>query len=280
VGDVSEIARHDVTQVRQNIRPENDLPEIDIKEVIAKQQALGKRLIWLLVPPLVIACAMIPMIFTLSSRLSQVEVGEKLVNIESRLESDKNYPEAIKQYESLAASSPTALMLARLGILYFLNDKNDAAKAIEKLEMAKRLDPKSSEIFRNLMWVYAGTRRLKDAVEAGQMALTLSDDEAAIYNNLAWIFANPGDQPQLLNLPRAREYAERAVELTKGKQVDFLDTLGDVYYHLGDRENAIKAFSKAKEVALGDIKKVEDEFKASSKLYPDDFKKLYPNDSQ
>jgi tetratricopeptide (TPR) repeat protein len=272
---VSEGPRNDVSESSRNIELEKKL-----QELIVRQQALGKRLIWLLLLPLLIAVALIPMFFVLSARLSEVEVGEKLVNIENRLEIDKNYPQAIRQYERLAASSPTALMLARLGILYFLNDKNDAVKAIEKLEMAKRLDPKSSEVFRDLMWIYAGTHRLKEAVEAGQMALTLSDDEAAIYNNLAWIYANPEDQQQLLDLQKAKMHAKRAVDLTKGQQVDFLDTLGDVYYHLDDRENAIETFSKAKEVALGGIKKAEDDFKLSSKRYPDDFRQLYPTDSQ
>ena len=253
--------------------------ELKLQKIIARQQALGRRVVWLFVPPLLIAAAMIPMFFILSTRLNQVEVGEKLVNIERYLASDNNKPQAINQYESLATSNPTALILARLGLLYFQDDAKNANKGIQELEMAKRLDPNSSEVFRNLTFIYIGTGRLKDAIESGQMALKLNAEDAAIYNNLAWIYANPGDQQQFLNLPLALEYAKKAVELTKGQQVDFLDTLGDVYYHLGDRENAIQTFSKAKDVALGNVKKAEDDFKLSSKHYPDDFKKLYPNDS-
>jgi tetratricopeptide (TPR) repeat protein len=70
-----------------------------------------------------------------------------------------------------------------------------------------------------------------------------------------------------LDLRRAQEYAERAVQLTREKQANFLDTLAQVYFNQGDRERAIECLRKAKAAALEDVQQVELQFK---KLFPNE----------
>jgi hypothetical protein len=88
-----------------------------LREVVAHQRALGRRLIWLIAVPFVLTAFIVPMFFTMSARLKDVELGTKLVTIERFLDQDKNYAWAADQYERLAQSSPSAAILARLGIV-------------------------------------------------------------------------------------------------------------------------------------------------------------------
>ena len=74
-------------------------------------------------------------------------------------------------------------------------------------------------------------------------------------------------EPEFVNLQLALQYALKAVELTKEQQSDFLDTLAVVYHNLDDRDNALTSFRKAKAAIVGDMQKLQDDFK---NYYPDD----------
>src|SRR5262249_37352374 len=153
--------------------------------------------------------------------------------IERFLVLDNNYAMAVEQYEELAKMQESASILARLGILYFeLDRKNNEDKAIEKHEMAKRLDPRYWEIYSNLTYIYSATGQTKKAIEAGEQALKLNNYDAKTYNNLAWVYAASKDQ-DFRNLERAKEYVEKAYKLTEGRQPGILDTLAEVYVREG-----------------------------------------------
>jgi tetratricopeptide (TPR) repeat protein len=155
----------------------------------------------------------------------------------------------------------------RLGVLYFQSDpEKNADKAIQTIEMAKRIDPDYADIYRSLASIFASTNRYRDAVDAGVMALRLNPNDAATYNNLAWMYATSKD-PSFVNLSLAQQYALKAVELTKNQQSDFLDTLAVVYYNIGDREKSLESFRKAKAAVFGKMQKLENEFKT---YYPHD----------
>jgi tetratricopeptide (TPR) repeat protein len=239
----------------------------DIQTILDNQKRLGKRVQVLLILPLIITAALVWMFYRLNERLSDVELGTKLVTIERYIVSDRNYPWAIAQYEELSKTYVNASILARLGMLYFLFDPNNNMNiAIEKLETAKKLDPNNWEIYRNFTYIYLFANRQKDAIESGQQAIKLNKNDANTYNNLAWIYAT-SDQPATLNLKQAQDCAETAVKLTEGRQSDFLDTLAEVYFREGDQKRALDSFTRAKAAALGDVEKISAHFK---RLFPAD----------
>jgi tetratricopeptide (TPR) repeat protein len=224
----------------------------DIQTILDNQKRLGKRVQVLLILPLVITAILVWMFYRLNARLSDVELGTKLVTIERYIVSDKNYPWAIEQYETLAQTYVNASILARLGMLYFMFDPNNNLEtALKKLEMAKQIDANNWEIYRNLTYIYLFADRQKDAVESGRRALELNKNDANTYNNLAWIYAT-SSEPTIQSLKLAQNCAESAVKLTQGKQSDFLDTLAEVYFRQGDRKRALDAFTKAKAAASGE----------------------------
>jgi tetratricopeptide (TPR) repeat protein len=246
----------------------NELPKpetIDPRIILARQQSLNRRLAWLLILPFGATIIMVIMFLVLSARLRDVEIGTQLVTIERYVVSDKTLPWAINQYEQIAATRPTAPILARLGSLYFQSDPDKNREiALQKLEMAKQADPQYWETYRNLTYVYFLSDRTRDAIEAGSMAVKLNPIDAASYNNLAFIYATSKD-PAITNLELALRYAQKAVELTKEQQSDYLDTLAVVYHNLNDSEKALANFRKAKATILG-LQKLEKDFK---KNYPD-----------
>jgi len=221
---------------------------IDLQLVIENQKALYRRLLWLFLLPFMITAVFVVMFFRISDRLTDVELGTKLVTIERILDSDKNYAWAVDQYESLAGRYSNAQVFARLGTLYFLLSPKNKEVALRTLERARTIDPSYWEIYRSLTFVYLADQP-KEAIEAGQMALKLNKNDANTYNNLAWIYSASND-PAIVNLQLAQEYAERAVKLTMEKQANFLDTLAGIYVRRGARDRALDSLRKAKVAAL------------------------------
>lgn len=247
--------------------PTNELA--DLQAVIANQKALGRRLVWLMTVPLVITAVIVFFFFRLSARLTDVEVGEKLLATERLLLTDgQNYAWAADQYEQIAQTYQSAPVLARLGTLYFFLGRKD--QALEKLQMAERLDPNYWETYRSLTYIYTVGDEPKEAIEAGKKALAMNEFDANTYNNLAWTYATSND-PAFHDLQLAQKYAERAVKLTEETQPYFLDTLGEVYFLKGGADNLSAArhwIRKAIDVASNvDRPKFQDHFK---ELFPDE----------
>src|SRR5262249_41153249 len=159
------------------------------------------------------------------------------------LQVDKNYAWAVDQYEELAKAYPSnATILARLGILYFLLDPNaNERKAIQQLETAKQQDDNNWEIYRSLTYIYTSKRRTKEAIQAGEKAIALNKLDANSLNNLAWIYATCESKFQ--DLSRALQYAQRAVDLTGGRNPDVLETMAQVRVTRGERDLAREALS-------------------------------------
>jgi tetratricopeptide (TPR) repeat protein len=229
--------------------------EDSLESIIAKQRVLGTRLLWLSILPFVIAAVLVPMFFVLNARLKDIEIGTEVVTIERFLESDKNFAWAVDQYEHLADTNPSAAILSRLGILYFLQDTthtddNALKKALDTLDNAKRYDPNYWEIYRSLTYIYTQRKRYKDAIEAGQKAIALNKLDANTFNNLAWVYANC--EPECIDLNKATNFAEEAVQLTNEALPEFLDTLAVVLFKRNladDRENSRKYINKAISIA-------------------------------
>lgn len=243
-------------------------PLADFEQILANQKALGKRFLWLLLVPFVLTAIMVGMFFVITSRLTDVEVLTKRMNIDRYLEMEGNYIWAVRGYEEIAKTHPSASVLARLGVLYFQADPKNEKAAIETLDRAKGLDPNNWEVYRSLTYIYTATNRPKDAIEAGQKALALNDVDSGTYNNLAWSFATTSDE-NLRNLQLAETYALKAIDLTRDKHAEYFDTLARVYVAKGERDQAIQAFRSA--IALASQRDLQ--------TYQKQLKQYFPNES-
>jgi len=239
----------------------------DFEQILANQRALGKRFLWLLIVPFALTAIMVVMLFFITSRLTDVEVLTKRMNIDRYLEMEGNYIWAVRGYEEIARTHPSASVLARLGVLYFQADPNNEKTAIETLNRASRLDPNNWEVYRSLTYIYTATNRPREAIEAGQKALSLNDVDSGTHNNLAWSFATASDE-NLRNLQLAEAHGLKAIELTRNKHAEYFDTLAQVYVAKGERDHAIQAFRSA--IALAPHRDLQTYEKHLKQYFPDE----------
>src|ERR1700724_3004461 len=239
-----------------------------LREVVANQYALGRRLKWLLAVPFIVTAVMASMFFTLNARLKDVELGAKLVTIERFLSVDRNYQWAVDHYEAWAKSNPSAPIFARLGTLYFqLDPDENETTALRYLKEAAKYDDKYWEINRSLTYIYTIKARCKEGIEAGQKAIDSDELDANSLNNVAWLRSTCG--PRFQDLTKAREYAERAVELTQRKNAQFLDTLAEVQHKRGEDDLARQSLREAIAIAPNN----------QAQALRDKFKERFPNET-
>lgn len=151
------------------------------------------------------------------------------------------YEKAAEQYEILlsrAASLPQETQLRRiLSQLYFLSqDYPLAEKQAEKILQLKPLD-QDALYFMGLL--FSETDRPEAAAEYFRKILTYYPDDWDAMNSLAFVYAEEGrDLGQALDLA-VKVVAE---EPSNGA---YLDTLGWVYFKLGDKAKAVEYLEKA-----------------------------------
>jgi len=201
----------------------------NLAEILTNQRRLGKRFLWLLVLPFLVMVVVVIWFYVLSARLFDVDDLTQELTIEKTLNQDQNIRMAIDQYEKLAETRKSASLLARLGILYFqLDSEKYKNEAIQKLEMAQRLEPGAWLTYRYLTYVYTNTGDEKKALVAGEYELKqLNKYDAATYNNLAWVYATSNDET-IRNLELAEKDANEAKMLTRGKSTEILDTIAKI----------------------------------------------------
>jgi tetratricopeptide (TPR) repeat protein len=126
--------------------------------------------------------------------------------------------------------------------------RGDARGAIAALQDAVRLDPGFADAHFNLALAYqdvgdrpAATRHLRRVIE-------LQPGNAQALNALAWLFATAPDATPTTVAESVR-LAERAADLTGGRDASALDTLAAAYAAAGDLPVAIGAAERALQVA-------------------------------
>jgi Tfp pilus assembly protein PilF len=95
-----------------------------------------------------------------------------------------------------------------------------------------------------LAYIYMQEQNESKAIEAGRMAVQLNPFDGQTYNNLAWLHAT-STNPDILNLTKAQEYALKAVEYTRGRNSQYMDTLAEVYARTGRVSLAIETLQQA-----------------------------------
>lgn len=236
-----------------------------------------KLLLGFLIPGLVVIVLGVYAV-RLSSRLEQVEALEQTDFIERFYKDARNLPWAIDRYNQLLTTHRSPLVLARLGNLYFERSRTegggfnprDVELAQNALYEANDLHRKNEkrefwEAFATLTYIELELtvretdkkKRLKGetkVLQMGEKALILSRRsgseetyDAQTMNNLAWVYAT-SENDGIRNVARAKEYAQKAVDLTRRRNADYLDTLAEVSRRDGKDEQALKLLQEARAI--------------------------------
>jgi tetratricopeptide (TPR) repeat protein len=122
----------------------------------------------------------------------------------------------------------------RLNLFYglALNRSGRNAEAVKPLEKAVSLKPTDMDALSTLALVYEALSRYDDAYRVYDTALKVDGKNSLILNNYAYSLSERG-----LDLEKALKMAQLAVQLDP-KNSAFLDTIGWVYFKLGDYKNA------------------------------------------
>jgi tetratricopeptide (TPR) repeat protein len=102
-------------------------------------------------------------------------------------------------------------------------------------------------MFRLATMYSAGRGTPKDEAKAlgtYEQVIALNDKDYVAYNNYAWLLVTADDQ-KLRNPQKALPYAQKAVDMSGGRESFALDTLARVHFQLGDVDKAIELQNKA-----------------------------------
>ena len=149
---------------------------------------------------------------------------------------------SMDQARALFPNDSRFFMLAGLGY----SRLGQPAPAIQMLDQSYRLNPKDINTLGQLALTYDGLKRWKESDSLYQEALNVdstSPAAAVILNNYGYSLAGRG-----LQLERALSMAKKAVAM-EPNNASYLDTLGWVYFMLGNYSDAQQHIAKA--VATG-----------------------------
>lgn len=120
-----------------------------------------------------------------------------------------------------------------------LNQEGKNEKAVGPLEKALSLKPTETDALNILGQVYEALNRYEDAYRLYDTALKVNPKNALILNNYAYSLSEHGT-----DLDKALRMAKLAIELDPQNSA-YLDTMGWVYYKLGDYNKAALFVKKA-----------------------------------
>lgn len=152
---------------------------------------------------------------------------------------EKNdYPSVVKVLESALRILPDEPRVnSILGFAY--NRLGRTEDAIRVLEKAHTLDPKDLNTISQLALIYDGMQRFEESDSLYEQGLRLAPNNHLLLNNYSYSLAERD-----LQLHRALEMATRAVEQQPDNQ-SYLDTIGWVYFKLGNYVEAERWIKKA-----------------------------------
>jgi tetratricopeptide (TPR) repeat protein len=172
-------------------------------------------------------------------------IGAEYLGEGMRLCENKNLPGGVEKLNAALAQNPEdAMYVALIGGCYLTN--GDLTNAEVQLKRAINMAPGWFGGYAGLAELYGKQGKLGEAEEAAEKAIKLEPDDASLYRQLALLYAENG-----LKLERAVELCEKALALAP-EDAQNLDALGWVYYRKGDREQAVRYFTRARQKAPGD----------------------------
>ncbi len=120
-----------------------------------------------------------------------------------------------------------------------LNREGKNLEAVKPLEKAVSLNPTSMDALSTLALVYEAINKYDDAYRVYETALKVDSTNALILNNYAYSLSERG-----IDLEKALTMAKKAVA-AEPKNSAYLDTIGWIYFKLGDYKKAANYVSEA-----------------------------------
>jgi tetratricopeptide (TPR) repeat protein len=157
----------------------------------------------------------------------------------------KRHPQAQHAFEQiLALHPPSGENASAYAGLALLSERQNNLKQAQKFHHQALLD-KSAEEYRKRADIYADFFELDKAEQDYQQAVNLAPDDPGLKNILAWFLVTK--KPTPANLARAVELSLFAVDRARSGhwKANYMDTLGWIYYHLGDFHQARQYLQKA-----------------------------------
>lgn len=164
----------------------------------------------------------------------------------------KEYPAAIKAVTRAIDLEPEQNILVitnmygTLADLYHSNNQEDLSdKAFDK---ALELDPRNATVLNNYSYYLSQRGKKLDLAEKmSKKSLEIRPGEATFLDTYGWVLYKKGD------FEKAREFIAKAIETSGGKaDATLYDHLGDIYFKLNDKDNAIRSWKTAKEKGSDD----------------------------
>jgi tetratricopeptide (TPR) repeat protein len=153
---------------------------------------------------------------------------------------DENFQEVVDVLEDARKIVPDDFQInLYLGVGYGRLQRTD--ESLEALERAHRIDPKDLRAIVQLALVYDTHKRFAESDSLYEEALRIDGKNHLVLNNYAYSLADRG-----LQLERALEMARLAVD-AQPNNPSYLDTIGWVYFRLGQYEQAELYIKKAVE---------------------------------
>jgi membrane associated rhomboid family serine protease/tetratricopeptide (TPR) repeat protein len=160
----------------------------------------------------------------------------------------QNQPDqAVREYAEALRLNPDD-PLSRVGLAEAYQAQGNTAKAQELMRGLMRAAKLTADEEATLGTELYQHKLYEQAVAHLERALQLDPKLAVAHNNLAWLFATSED-PKFRRPRQALEHAQRAVELTNWKQPEFIDTLAEAYYAIGNYQAAVNAEVRALQLA-------------------------------
>ncbi len=174
---------------------------------------------------------------------ARVTLGGHLLSLERFSEAETHLRAAVA-LPRRAGDDSGIPALAHMYLGSALAAQNKIGEAIPHLEKARALNPGLGEPHAFLGEVYAGQGRLVEAAESFDRAAAALPDVPPVLDRAARLRATAAD-PRVRDGARAVQYAQRAVQITNGKDWRLLDTLAAAYAESGRFADAVATIERA-----------------------------------
>lgn len=165
--------------------------------------------------------------------------------------------EASAQFQKVIELNPASIGArqgARVNLADVLLGEGRVDEALDQLEQALAI-LSDARVHNSLGSALRQKGRFNEAIAQFEQAVQMAPKSPAMYRNLAWLLATCPD-PFLRNGPRAVELAQRAEQLSGGRDPEMLHTLAAAYAQDGQFMKAVATAQRALELATGQGKAV------------------------
>jgi tetratricopeptide (TPR) repeat protein len=158
------------------------------------------------------------------------------------------FDEAILQFQKALEATPDSAEVHN-GLAVALVQKGRLDEAIAHLEKAVAISPEFAEAYFNLGdTLYYLEGKVTEALAAWRRVLRIDPNHVPVLNQTAWVLAT-SPEASLRDGVQAVLLAERAVQLSGGREPAILDTLAAAYAEAGRFPEAVQITSQTLELA-------------------------------